>query len=111
MSPSTFKDAYAVLHQHAQTLRDQPEPDVDALLAIVSESTEAYKVCCERIQAVEKLLGKPAPVTVAAPREPLHATWAPPAKAIEPFDAVEREVPFFRLLIQPKLQAAIHRLN
>jgi hypothetical protein len=111
MSPSTFKDAYAVLQQHAQTLRDQPEPDVDTLLAIVSESTEAYKVCCDRIQAVESLLEKPDPVVAPTPRAPQRATWTPPAKAIEPFDGADRAVPFFRLLIQPKFQDAIHRLN
>jgi exodeoxyribonuclease VII small subunit len=52
----TFKDAYAVLQRHAQTLRSQQEPDIDNLTTIVSESLAAHKVCKERIDAVEKAL-------------------------------------------------------
>ena len=52
----TFKEAYATLQKHAQTLRSQQEPDVDNLTTIVSESVEAYKVCKARIDAVEKAL-------------------------------------------------------
>jgi exodeoxyribonuclease VII small subunit len=54
----TFKDAYGVLHQHAQTLRNQTEPNIDDLLTIVTESVAAYKVCQTRIDAVEKALEK-----------------------------------------------------
>jgi exodeoxyribonuclease VII small subunit len=52
----TFKEAYAVLQKHAQTLRSQQEPDIDNLTTIVSESLAAHKVCKERIDAVEKAL-------------------------------------------------------
>ena len=52
----TFKEAYAVLQKHAQTLRSQQEPDIDNLTTIVSESVNAYKLCKERIDAVEKAL-------------------------------------------------------
>ena len=52
----TFKEAYATLQRHAQTLRSQQEPDIDNLTTIVTESVEAYKVCKERIDAVEKAL-------------------------------------------------------
>ncbi len=52
----TFKEAYAVLQKHAQTLRTQQEPDIDNLTTIVSESLAAHKVCKERIDAVEKAL-------------------------------------------------------
>ena len=52
----TFRDAYAILQKHAQTLRSQQEPDIDNLTTIVSESVEAYKVCKQRIDAVEKAL-------------------------------------------------------
>jgi exodeoxyribonuclease VII small subunit len=52
----TFKDAYAVLQKHAQTLRSQQEPDIDNLTTIVRESLAAHKVCKERIDAVEKAL-------------------------------------------------------
>ena len=44
------------MQKHAQTLRSQEEPDIDNLTTIVSESVEAYKVCKERIDAVEKAL-------------------------------------------------------
>ena len=53
---TTFKEAYAVLQRHAQTLRSQQEPDIDNLTTIVSESLAAHKVCKERIDAVEKAL-------------------------------------------------------
>ena len=52
----TFKQAYATLQKHAQGLRSQQEPDIDNLTTIVSESVAAYKVCKERIDAVEKAL-------------------------------------------------------
>jgi exodeoxyribonuclease VII small subunit len=54
----TFKEAYAVLNGHAQTLRSQQEPNIDDLLNIVTESVEAYKVCKQRIDAVDKALEK-----------------------------------------------------
>lgn len=54
----TFKDAYGVLQKHAQTLRDQTEPNIDDLLDIVTESVAAYKICQARIDAVEKALEK-----------------------------------------------------
>lgn len=52
----TFREAYATLQKHAQTLRSQQEPDIDNLTTIVSESVDAYKVCKQRIDAVEKAL-------------------------------------------------------
>jgi exodeoxyribonuclease VII small subunit len=56
MEAKTFREAYAVLQDHAQTLREQTEPNIDDLLSIVTESVAAYKVCKERIDAVEKAL-------------------------------------------------------
>ena len=56
MTEKTFKQAYGVLQQHAETLRNQQEPNIDDLLTIVTESVGAYKVCKERIDAVEKAL-------------------------------------------------------
>lgn len=56
MTQRTFKDAYGVLQKHAETLRDQEDPNIDDLLTIVTESVEAYKVCKERIDAVEAAL-------------------------------------------------------
>lgn len=84
MAVQTFKEAYGVLQHHAETLRDQREPNIDDLLSIVTESVGAYQVCKERIDAVEKALEKAlsdtavpsaaakSPVRVAAPATPIH---------------------------------------
>lgn len=53
---TTFKDAYGGMQKHADTLRNQREPNIDDLLNIVTESVAAYKTCKERIDAVEKAL-------------------------------------------------------
>ena len=58
MVTESFKEAYGVLQRHAQTLREQREPSIDDLLTIVTESVQAYKVCQQRIEAVEKALEK-----------------------------------------------------
>ena len=44
MATESFKEAYGVLQRHAQTLREQREPNIDDLLTIVTESVQAYKV-------------------------------------------------------------------
>lgn len=54
--PRSFREAYGVLQEHAETLRNQSEPNIDDLLTIVTESVEAYRVCKERIDAVEAAL-------------------------------------------------------
>ena len=56
MTGTTFQEGYAVLNRHAETLRTQQEPNIDDLLMIVTESMAAYKVCEERIDAVEAAL-------------------------------------------------------
>ena len=58
MKAKTFRDAYGVLQRHAQSLREQGEPNIDDLLAIVTESVAAYQVCQSRIAAVEQALEK-----------------------------------------------------
>ena len=58
MATKSFQEAYGVLQRHAQTLREQREPNIDDLLTIVTESVQAYKVCQRRIEAVEKALEK-----------------------------------------------------
>lgn len=77
MATKTFKEAYGVLQQHAETLRDQDEPNIDDLLTIVTESVAAYKICQERIAAVEKALEKALSDTGAAPKEGARAAPAP----------------------------------
>ena len=66
MAAQTFKEAYGVLQQHAETLRTQKEPNIDDLLSIVTESVGAYKVCTERIEAGEQALEKALKDTGAA---------------------------------------------
>ncbi|HAL37831.1 MAG TPA: hypothetical protein DCP03_06810 [Polaromonas sp.] len=66
MATKTFKEAYGMLQQHSHTLRNQQEPNIDDLLNIVTESVDAYKVCKERIEAVEKALEKALSDTGAA---------------------------------------------
>lgn len=56
MSEKTFKQAYGVLQEHAEALRNQQEPNIDDLLTIVTESVAAFNICKERIDAVEKAL-------------------------------------------------------
>lgn len=58
MSQTTFKTAYHTLQKHAETLRNQQEPNIDDLLKIVTESVEAYNACKERIDAVEQAMQK-----------------------------------------------------
>ena len=69
MTLSTFKEAYDILQGHAQTLRQQQEPNVDALLSIVTESVNAYKVCKARIDAVEMALEQALSETALMSRE------------------------------------------
>lgn len=85
MKAKTFRDAYGVLQRHAQTLREQDEPNIDDLLAIVTESAAAYQVCQQRIAAVEQALEKALGAAVgtdAAPDarpEPVARSSAPAA--------------------------------
>jgi exodeoxyribonuclease VII small subunit len=79
MATKTFKEAYNVLQTHAETLREQQEPNIDDLLSIVTESVDAYKVCKERIDAVEKALEMALSDTGAPAKEaPRSVRPAPP---------------------------------
>lgn len=51
-----FKTAFTILRTNAQALQASQEPDIDALMAVVTESIAAYKVCQTRILAVQKAL-------------------------------------------------------
>jgi len=62
----TFREAYDVLSRNAELLRNQQEPNVDDLLKIVQESAAAYKVCQERIAAVDAALQAALKETAAA---------------------------------------------
>lgn len=92
MATKTFKEAYGVLQHHAETLREQQEPNIDDLLSIVTESVSAYKVCKERIDAVEKALEKALSDAGAPARESSRSTRAVPALPLDIDD--EGDIPF-----------------
>lgn len=113
MQARTFREAYGVLQEHAETLREQTEPNIDDLLSIVTESVAAYKVCKERIDAVEKALqealtdvgsdtgarasslsaeDEEAGVPSSAPKRP--APQAAPKSSSSGFDAMDDDIPF-----------------
>ncbi|MFW2176415.1 MULTISPECIES: exodeoxyribonuclease VII small subunit [unclassified Moraxella] len=56
--PQDFKTAYDILQKNAQTLQNSQEPNIDELMNIVEESINAYKVCQNRIDAVEQALNQ-----------------------------------------------------
>lgn len=56
MNHSTYQTAYNTLKQNAELLQNQVEIDIDALTDIVEQSIHAYKICQERIKAVENTL-------------------------------------------------------
>lgn len=55
-APKTFKAAYDLLKNNAADLQQQQEPDIDNLMTTVEESITAYRVCEERIFAVQTAL-------------------------------------------------------
>jgi len=56
LDTESFNTNYQALKSIAETLRDQKEPDIDALVPMVEEATAAYKVCSARLEAVEQAL-------------------------------------------------------
>ncbi len=88
-----FKDAYGTLQRHAQTLREQTEPNIDDLLQIVEESVQAYKTCQSRIDAVEKALDKA--LANAQSGAPARAVSVPkPASVVSSHFDDEDGIPF-----------------
>lgn len=104
MEATTFREAYEVLQRHANTLRQQSEPNIDDLLDIVNESVAAYKVCKARIDAVEKALGEA--LEGAGLDDAPRATRASDSTAVSPegsasppvakgkFDDMDDDIPF-----------------
>ena len=104
-----FKESYEVLQRHAQTLRNETEPNIDDLLRIVTESVESYKVCRERIDAVDEALkaalaGAGMPGAAGAPPTASHAPApasapgpgrsATPSAMASGLDDIDHDIPF-----------------
>ncbi len=87
MKEKTFKQAYGVLQKHAETLRNQQEPNIDDLLTIVTESVTAFNVCKERIDAVEKALEQAlSGAGVSPPNEDIGEHAVPVSSSVNPLD-------------------------
>lgn len=56
MTQNSFNNSYQQLNAIAQKLRNQSEPDIDALVPMVEEATKAYQVCKQRIDDVKQAL-------------------------------------------------------
>jgi exodeoxyribonuclease VII small subunit len=56
MAVTSFRDAYGVLQGHAETLRQQQEPNIDDLLK--SSPSWSMPTKCARSDAVEKALAQ-----------------------------------------------------
>jgi exodeoxyribonuclease VII small subunit len=57
----SFKANYDILKEVAETLRNQKEPDIDALIPMVDRALASYKVCKDRITAVKTAFGERLP--------------------------------------------------
>lgn len=93
MSEKTFRQAYGVLQEHAETLRNQQEPNIDDLLTIVTESVAAFNVCKERIDAVEKALEQ-ALSGAGVSSHTVDDDDVPPVVSSSKHPALDDEIPF-----------------
>ena len=57
-SQKAFKKAYETLRTNCERLSENEEIDIDELVPLVEASTEAYRICKERLDSVEKALQK-----------------------------------------------------
>lgn len=55
-SSTIFKENYEILNEIAKKLRSQDKPDIDALVPMVEQATQAYKHCKQRLDNVKMAL-------------------------------------------------------
>jgi len=63
---ASFNENYRVLKEIAEQLRQQTQdddPDIDGLVPKVEAASKAYKICMQRLEAVEKALQEHLPET------------------------------------------------
>ncbi|MDW3046222.1 exodeoxyribonuclease VII small subunit [Vibrio sp. Vb1554] len=53
---SSYIDNYSKLKSASEELSQQNVPDVDRIIPLVKQGTQAYQHCMSRIQQVEKML-------------------------------------------------------
>lgn len=58
MSEEKFTENYQKLQMIAQKLSSAGEVDIDELIPMVDEASQAYQICKSRLEAVEKALSE-----------------------------------------------------
>lgn len=56
-----YKESLATLKRISENMRNQTDPDIDAIIPQVDEATKAYSICNERIEKVKTLLAERMP--------------------------------------------------
>lgn len=62
-SAENFSRSYDTLKTIAESLRNQREPNVDELIPMLEQATQAYKVCKSRLESVQLALKEYLPQT------------------------------------------------
>lgn len=53
---ASFNKNYKILQDISEALRNQVEPDIDALVPMIEQATQAYAACKDRLAAVQAAL-------------------------------------------------------
>jgi exodeoxyribonuclease VII small subunit len=51
-----FKENYEILNEIAKKLRTQEKPNIDELVPMMEQATQAYKLCKQRLESVKLAL-------------------------------------------------------
>jgi exodeoxyribonuclease VII small subunit len=55
---TSYRSAFAVLKNCVERMKAQNQPDIDALAELLPQASQAYRICKERISAVEAMLAQ-----------------------------------------------------